>query len=702
MSDFQSTSAVASVQQQPPLSLKLLLKNLPGAVYRCLSDSEWTMEFVSDGIENLTGYSSEAFTLPPRLSFASLIHAEDRSRVERTIAQALQADSSFQLTYRIRCANSHIKWVWEQGALAVTNHDSTNMIEGFIADITRTRISELVAREQASFLERARDAIVVIDMDSNITYWNRGAEHLYGWTAAEAHGGYFYDLICHDKFAYARAHETALTKGEWSGELTHRRRDGETLEVESSWTLLEADHVLGIPRKILIISADVGERKKNEAKIHHLAFFDALTGLPNRAHFLDHLHQAIVGCARTGRCGALLFCDLDNFKFVNDTEGHATGDMLLQVAAQRLKNCVRETDMVARFAGDEFVVLLQPSEATEVAAAVQAEIVAAKIVSSINSSIYINNKTMPVSVSVGVTTLGGRENTLESVLSDADAAMYQAKVSGRNTFRFHDPAIQAHWLARTELEQDLWRALTHHEFILYYQPQLDHNNHVIGAEALLRWRLSNGKIVYPSDFIKLAEESNLIVEIGTWVLRTACDQLAGWQRSSETSHLSLSVNVSVRQFTALGFVSNLESILEETAVDPRGLKLELTENLLIRDFAKTAEIMTLLKRRGISFSLDDFGTGYSSLAYLRKLPIDQLKIDHIFMRDVLTNQGDASIVRSIIGLAVNLGLQVIAEGVETLGQRNFLSDAGCFLYQGFLYKKAIEATHFVQYAQNFH
>ncbi|MFC0251460.1 putative bifunctional diguanylate cyclase/phosphodiesterase [Massilia consociata] len=699
MSDADAQQAPAAGNTQA-LSLELLLQNLPGAAYRCLNDGDWTMEFVSEGMEQLTGYPAAAFMARPGLSYASLILPEDRPLVERGIALALAEGRSFQLTYRIRCAEGHIKWVCEQGA--ASPQAGMRLLEGFLSDYTRLRNADMLVREQASYLQRARDAIVAMDMNSRITYWNNGAERLYGWSAHEARGKKFSELLCENLAAYHTAYETTLSSGEWSGELAHMRRDGVCIETDTRWTLLAPDDAFGSPQKILVISTDISERKHNEAKIYRLAFFDALTDLPNRASLLDHLRRALLGSARTRKCGALMFCDLDNFKYLNDSQGHAAGDMLLQAVARRLEHCVREADMVARLGGDEFVILIQPLEDTREGAAAQAETVAAKVVAAMAAPFQLAEMTYSVSVSVGVATMCGTVDTVESTLRQADAAMYQAKACGRNTYRFHDPAVQAAWSARAELENGLRRALRDNEFVLHYQPQLDRSNRVIGAEALLRWRLPDGKLLYPAEFIQNAEESGLIIDIGRWVLRTACTELARWQRFPDTAGLTLSVNVSAGQFTEPDFVPMLQQIFEQTGVQPSGLKLELTESLVVSDFTHTAHTMATLKRRGISFSLDDFGTGYSSLAYLRKLPLDQLKIDQSFMRDVLTDQNDASIVRSIIALGDSLGLQVIAEGVETPGQRQFLSDAGCFIYQGFLYQHALSSEHFTQYARSVH
>ncbi|WP_374040148.1 EAL domain-containing protein [Massilia sp. IC2-477] len=683
-----------------PLSLEMLLDNLPIAVYRCLNDGQCTMKYVSNGIERLTGYSPATFLSRTGVTFSSIIHPDDRNSVERAIALAIQQERSFQLTYRIRCANGEQRWVFEQGS--APPQAGGRILEGILFDYTQLRKANMLVYEQASYLQQARDAIIAMDLNSRITYWNNGAERLYGWTAAEARSKKFSELLCENLPAYHAAYETTLANGEWTGELSHLRRDGVCIETDTRWTLLAADRESGAPQKILVISTDISERKHNEAKIYRLAFFDALTDLPNRASLLDHLRRALLGSARSRKHGALMFCDLDNFKYLNDSQGHAAGDMLLQAVARRLEHCVREADMVARLGGDEFVILIQPVEDTREGAAAQAETVATKVVAAMAAPFQLAEMNYSVSVSVGVATMCGVVDTVESILRQADAAMYQAKACGRNTYRFHDPAVQAAWSARAELEGAMRRALRDNEFVLHYQPQLDRSSRVIGAEALLRWRLPDGRLLYPAEFIHAAEESGLIIDIGRWVLRTACAELARWQRWPDMAGLTLSVNVSASQFIEPDFVPMLQGVFEETGVQPSSLKLELTESLVVSDFTQTARTMAMLKQRGISFSLDDFGTGYSSLAYLRKLPLDQLKIDQSFMRDVLTDQNDASIVRSIIALGDSLGLQVIAEGVETPGQRQFLSDAGCFIYQGFLYQHALSSENFTQYARMVH
>lgn len=684
------------------LSLDHLLDHLPGAAYRCESVDPWKMAYISAGIETLTGYPAAAFGPHASITFASIIHPDDREMVSQVIGEALKAAQPYQLAYRIIDAGGDTKWVSETGAALIGDDGSISAIQGFIVDFTRVRQADLKLLEQASLLDKARDAIIVFDLESRITYWNRGAERLYGWSARETEGRRLQELLYEDAAAFRMAYDATLAESEWRGELCHRRRDGTRAHIDSRWTLLNTGNGNGAAHKIMSISTDISERKQHEDKIFRLAFYDALTDLPNRANLLDHLRRALIGSARSGKFGALMFCDLDHFKTLNDTHGHAAGDMLLQAAARRLEQSVREADMVARIGGDEFVILIAPQDDTREAAAHHAEAVASKIVAAMAAPFKLADFSYVMSVSIGMVLISGAGDTVESALKHADSAMYQAKASGRNTFRFYDPEMQAALFARAELETGLQRALRNNEFVLYYQPQMDDSNHVTGAEALLRWVLPNGELRLPGDFIHTAEETDLIVEIGMWVLKTACAQLATWQRQPDTAHLSLSVNVSARQFVEPGLVAATEAILRQTGADARGLKFELTESLVVSDFAQTARKMTALRALGISFSLDDFGTGYSSLVCLRNLPIDQLKIDHSFMRDVLTDRNDAAIVRSIIALSGSLGLQVIAEGVETVGQRQFLSDAGCFAYQGYLYERAITEERFSRFAREAH
>lgn len=427
---------------------------------------------------------------------------------------------------------------------------------------------------------------------------------------------------------------------------------------------------------------DVTENKRAEARIKNLAFYDQLTGLPNRRLFFDRLERALVGCSRHRRQGALLFIDLDNFKALNDAFGHDVGDLLLQQVGQRLLACVREGDTVARIGGDEFVIMLEGLSAADADAANQAKTVGEKILASINQRCQIAHATYQGSASVGIALFESRIDVSE-LLKRADLAMYQAKSQGRNALCFFDPQMQAMVQARAALEADLREAIRQQQFVLYYQPQVDASGALVGAEALLRWQHPTRGLVAPSEFIPLAEETALILPLGQWVLESVCHQLAAWAAQPATARLVVSVNVSARQFHHQDFVCQVLVALDRSGANPRRLKLELTESLLVDDIDGVIAKMSALQAQGVGFSLDDFGTGYSSLSYLRRLPIDQLKIDRSFVSELLCNASDEAIVRTIVALGQSLALTVVAEGVENAAQQDRLASFGCTCYQGY-------------------
>jgi diguanylate cyclase (GGDEF)-like protein/PAS domain S-box-containing protein len=448
---------------------------------------------------------------------------------------------------------------------------------------------------------------------------------------------------------------------------------------------------------ILSVTRDITARKEAEARINNLAFFDPLTDLPNRRLLLDRLKHAIASSARNESYGALLFIDLDNFKTLNDTLGHDKGDLLLQQAATRLVHCVREGDTVARLGGDEFVVLLESLSADAQEAAGGAESVGEKILLALNEPYQLAGFTGHSSPSIGVTLFADHQGSMDELLKRADLAMYQAKEAGRNTLRFFEPEMQAAVTTRAALELDLRKAVQHSEFVLHYQPQVDLRGHITGVEALVRWQNQQRGLVSPMMFIPLAESTGLILQIGRWVLVTACAQLGAWAEQPKMSALSIAVNVSARQFYQQDFVEQVLSNLEQTGANPKRLKLELTETLLVSNIEDVIAKMHKLKAIGVGFSLDDFGTGYSSLSYLKRLPLDQLKIDQSFVRDVLTDPNDAAIARTVIALGQSMQLAVIAEGVETQGQRDFLESCGCHAYQGYFFSRPLPLEHFERY-----
>ncbi|MEO8407857.1 MAG: EAL domain-containing protein, partial [Oxalobacteraceae bacterium] len=428
--------------------------------------------------------------------------------------------------------------------------------------------------------------------------------------------------------------------------------------------------------------------------IEYLAFYDPLTRLPNRRLLLDRLQQALASSARSHRTGALLFIDLDNFKMLNDTLGHDKGDLLLRQVAQRLAGCVREGDSVARLGGDEFVLVLEDLSGNANEAATQAEAVGEKILAALHHPYHLAGHEYHNTASIGVALFVDHQSSVDALMKYADLAMYEAKKAGRNTLRFFDPHMQAAITARADLEQDLREALQQRQFLLYYQPQVDAAGRITGTEALLRWQHPQRGIVSPTVFVPLAEETGLIVPLGLWVLETACHQLVAWATKPETAHLGVAVNVSAMQFRRPDFVEQVRQVLDRSGANPRKLKLELTESLLLDNVEEVIARMTVLKAWGIGFSLDDFGTGYSSLSYLKRLPLDQLKIDQSFVRDLLTDPNDAAIARTIVALAQSLGLSVMAEGVETKEQRDCLALQGCHAYQGYLFGSPVPVADF--------
>ncbi len=577
--------------------------------------------------------------------------------------------------------------------MLVTGSDGRKHIWSIVEDITDRRRIETDLRIAASAFD-AQVGIIVTDVRGVILRVNEAFCATTGYSAGELVGQTPRLLKSgrHDANFYTAMWRSLGQAGVWQGEIWDRRKNG---EVYPKWMTISAvKDDKGATTHYVSTHSDISERKAAEEEIKHLAFYDPLTQLPNRRLLLDRLHQALATSRRIARHGALLFIDLDNFKILNDTLGHDQGDLLLQQVAERLSSCVREGDTVARLGGDEFVVMLENlSEGIDEAAA-QVEAVGAKIVAALNAAYPLGGHEHHGTASIGVTLFGAHQEAMDELLKQADLAMYQAKASGRNALRFFDPRMQAAVNARVGLEKDLRRAVREDQFVLDYQAQVDSEGRVLGAEALVRWRHPERGLVAPDDFIPMAEETGLILPIGQWVLETACRQLVAWAGRPEVDDLTLAVNVSVRQLRQRDFVAQVLAVLASTGADPRRLKLELTESLLLDNAEDTIAKMAALKEIGVGFALDDFGTGFSSLSYLKRLPLEKLKIDRSFVLDVLTDPNDAAIARTIVALARSLGLATIAEGVETEEQRDFLADAGCHSYQGFLFSRPLPLDAF--------
>ena len=443
---------------------------------------------------------------------------------------------------------------------------------------------------------------------------------------------------------------------------------------------------------------DISAYKAAEEKVHLLAFYDSLTKLPNRSLFLEHLEQSMRDTKNKKQLGAVLLIDLDNFKAINDTAGHETGDYLLQQVATRLLECVEANQMVARLGSDEFVVLLDHLGSSEMEAIPQLEKTAKYILQTLTQPYFLADSEYHNSASIGISLFGieACEN-IQDPIKRADMALSDAKNYGRNTYRFFDPEIQSQVQERAEIDTGLRQALEKNQLVLYYQPQVNGAQQVTGVEALLRWLHPVKGMISPARFIPVAEENGFIITLGQWVLESACQQLSDWAKYPQTAHLSMAVNVSASQFARDEFVQDVLDVLERTQAPAHLLKLELTESALVMRVEDIIEKMTILKRYGIMFSLDDFGTGYSSLTYLQRIPIDQLKIDQGFVRNIVISANDAEIAKMIIVLAKTLGISVLAEGVETEAQREVLEKQGCYHYQGYLFGKPMPIDELKQY-----
>jgi diguanylate cyclase (GGDEF)-like protein len=453
-------------------------------------------------------------------------------------------------------------------------------------------------------------------------------------------------------------------------------------ELEAEVPEIERRDEVGLMAWALLILRD-NSREAAELRL------DQLTGLPARKLLMDRLNQAAATSERSGNYCALMMVDIDKFKMLNDTHGHDIGDMLLRDVADRLRACVREGDTVARLSGDQFVLIVVNGGLREDEAANHVEAMAARVLTSIAEPFHLSSVTHLASASIGMTLFKGASTDVDTLLKQADLAIYKSKEKGGNASHFFDPYMEATVRERAAMERDLRAAIEEKQFQLYYQPQVEADGTLLGVEALVRWNHPSRKVVAPDMFIPLAEETGLIVALGKWVMESACEQLAAWAVSAETADLTISVNVSAREFQQAGFVDHTLATLECTGFNPRRLELELTESLLVENVDEIIAKMSLLRDVGIRFSLDDFGTGYSSLSYLKRMPLDQMKIDRSFVRDVLTDSNAAAIARTIVALANTLGLNVIAEGVETAEQRDFLASCGCRVYQGYYFSRPL-------------
>jgi diguanylate cyclase (GGDEF)-like protein/PAS domain S-box-containing protein len=646
----------------------------------------------SEGLYRIYGVSPATCT-PTSESLISLIHPDDQSAMQAWIASCAAGKRPGALRFRCIWPDGSLHFIEGRGTLMQDAKGGAVSMAGTAQDITERIQIELAIRIAATAFE-SQEGMIVTDANGTILRVNAAFTATTGYTPEEVIGKNPSILQSGRQSPefYAEMWGFINKTGGWEGEVWNRRKSGDLYP--EHLTITAVNNSEGVVTNYVGTLTDVTMSKAASEEIHRLAFSDTLTGLPNRRLLQDRLTQAFASSARSGNEGALLFIDLDNFKTLNDTLGHDMGDLLLKQIADRLSSCVREGDTVARFGGDEFLVMLEDMGKHDIEAATLAEIIGNKILTVLSQPYQLSTQIYNSTCSIGATLFSNHKASVDELLKQADIALYQAKASGRNALRFFDPDMQVSISNRVALENDLRTAIAEHQFHLHYQVQVDSSGHTLGAEALIRWMHPVRGLLSPLEFIPLAEETGLILPIGQWVLETACAQLASWQIDPATSSLTLAVNVSARQFRQDDFVAYVSNALQQHHFNPNLLKLELTESLLLAKIEDTIAKMQELKKLGIQFSLDDFGTGYSSLQYLKRLPLDQLKIDQSFVRDIFRDTSDQAIVRTIIAMAQTLNLAVIAEGVETEEQRLLLMGQGCTHYQGYLFGKPVPHDQF--------
>ena len=655
-----------------------------------------------DLTNNILTWSNETYRIfelnkikftPSYENFLNVIHPDDREKVNQAYARSLETRQPYDIVHRLLFTNGRIKWVHEHCSSIFDEMGKPLRSVGAVQDITEQMLIEEELRIAAVTFE-THEGILITDANAGILRVNQAFQDITGFFAEEVIGKNPRIMSSgkHDRSFYADMWKQLKETGTWGGEIWDKRKNG---QIYPKWLTITAikNKEQNVTQYVGIFN-DISVRKKAEEEIRNLAFYDALTNIPNRRLLLDRFRLAISLSARSRQYGAVLYLDMDKFKNLNDIMGHEYGDILLIEVAKRIQSSLRDVDTVARIGGDEFVVLIEEISGDQKQALQKVALIAEKIRTALTVPYQLGEYEYYSSSSIGICLYCGNEKSVVDLLKSSDMAMYQAKESGRNTIRFFDPLMQQAVENHAVLESNLRTAITNNQLQLHYQIQVDNDARPLGAEGLVRWEDPKLGSISPTQFIHIAEESTLILDIGRWVIDTACRQLAVWGSNEKYRHFTLSVNVSARQFGLPIFVDIVTAALNTYKIDPSRLKLELTEHVLLHDVTNVVSKMHALKALGVWLSIDDFGTGYSSLSYLKQLPIHQLKIDQSFVRDIATDPNDAMMVKTIISLAQNFHLDVIAEGVETTAQMEFLKQNGCMAYQGYLYSKPVPIEEF--------
>jgi diguanylate cyclase (GGDEF)-like protein/PAS domain S-box-containing protein len=675
--------------------LETLLTNLDGMVYRCRDDQHWTMELISQGCYRLTGYQPDELLMNKSISYETITDPEDRTLVRDTINEALGAQRPFDIEYRIRHADGEIRWVWERGVGVKDSLGNLLGIEGIIQDITDRKQAFQALREAErryrSLFDNAIEGIFRTTPEGQYLDANPALARIYGYETVADLARSLCDIRAQlyvDPERRTEFMRIIKARGLISGfESQVYRKDGQIIWISENARSVTDEH--GVVQHYEGTVEDITERKLYEKRIEQQANYDTLTGLANRSLLNDRLQQSIMTAALYGTRLAVIFVDLDRFKYINDSLGHHVGDQLLCEMSRRLSSCVREGDTVSRLGGDEFVLLLNGLGEVDAVASLME-----RLLDEITLPWITQSGQFDVTSSIGIALYPDDGSDAQTLLKHADSAMYRAKELGRNNFQFFTEELNAMMTERLELETGLRRALERNQFCLYYQPRVDiRTGAITGAEALLRWRVSDQEMMHPGKFIPVAEETGLIVPIGEWALREACQQNLAWQQAG-LSPLVVAVNVSLRQFQRDDFLQTVSSVLQQTGLAAAALELEVTESSVMHNAERLIDMLSNIRALGVHISVDDFGTGYSSLSYLKRFPVDRLKIDRSFVQDILVDKDSEAIVRTIIALGHNLGLKLVAEGVENAEQVAYLLANGCDELQGFYYGRPMPAHEF--------
>jgi diguanylate cyclase (GGDEF)-like protein/PAS domain S-box-containing protein len=656
----------------------------------------WELDIVKNKIE----WSEETYrifglekggVLTPEIFFR-YIHPDDAEK-EAAAWQAALLGEPYDIEHRILVLGE-VKWVREQAELDFDANGKPVFCFGTVADITQHKLEEDQLRLAAKVFESTNEAILITDISNNIVAVNDAFTNMTGYTIEDVKGRNPKLLSSgeHDAVFYQDMWNSINMLGSWQGEIVDKSKAGRNFYKHMSINVVRNDQ--DIITHYVSISSDISERKEYDKNVHFLAYYDVLTGLPNRTLLRDRLGQLIASAHRDNAQFALLFLDLDRFKYINDSMGHSVGDKLLQSVALRLQACVREGDTVSRIGGDEFIVLLREIDEQGVA------MVAEKLLKTLATPYSLSGQEISTYASIGIALYPQHASDIDVLMKNADAAMYNAKENGRNNYKFFTPEMNFRANQVFLMEKDMRVAMEQEQFTLVYQPKVDlATGKICGAEALIRWKHPEKGFISPAEFIPVAEETGQIVEIGEWVLRTACWRFASWQKQGLPA-IPIAVNLSIRQLRQPNLAEVIESTLKENGLKPECLELEITEGIMMGDTKVAMEFLIRMHKLGVQMSIDDFGTGFSSLSYLKNLPVNKLKIDQSFVRDIGTDESDAAIIRSIISLGHRLDMKVIAEGVETLEQLDFLRLRGCDEIQGYFFSRPLAADDFFKFVSS--